>query len=566
MKKINTIILTAVAGMIMVSCNSYLDEDNLSNINSDEYFQESDGFESLVNGAYASLRTMWKGEPWLFNLGVDIFTRGESRLIGGSYENRDVYSSELNEYATLDPQNGDVSSFYTNAYYGIQVCNSAVSKAASVSGLSETTVKQRLAEVRFLRAYYYYLLAEQFGDVALVTDEIKTPVTNFTRTPEKKVYDYIISELKDVVNVLPATQSDFGRITQGAAKNLLGLVYLTRGYKTYGEKTDFSTAATLFDEVINSGQYALQPTFADVYSPDNQKNSEIIFSVQYDASSLGTRYGGNSQMYSYGWILQDKISSGFHAYSEEYGYHDPQFTPTQFLYSLYDTNLDSRYDVTFKSDFYATDDVSSIGLKAGDLRVHFPKYDQPMTTADSIAFMQKHPNCIIVPREQWKQDIEKVGGSGIFPMIWKFRDPTADVCGDTRQCTDTRDIVIFRLADTYLLAAEANLKAGNLDKATQYVNIVRRRAAISGHESEMEVSSSDVNIDFILDEKAREEAGEYNRWMDLKRTGKLIERTLKYNNLAARANSMDSHILVRPIPQSVIDQTTGGDFQQNEGY
>ena len=82
----------------------------------------------------------------------------------------------------------------------------------------------------------------------------------------------------------------------------------------------------------------------------------------------------------------------------------------------------------------------------------------------------------------------------------------------------------------------------------------------------MTIQPSDVNIDFILDERAREMAGEYNRWMDLKRTGKLIERTLKYNNLAAKANKMDSHILVRPIPQAVMDQTTGGNFKQNTGY
>ena len=566
MKKYRIFITAAFMAVGLSSCNGYLDEENLSNVNADEYFQKSEGFESLVNGAYASLRSIWANEPWLFNLGVDIYTRGESYDVGGSYENRDVYSSELNEYGTLDAQNSFVGNFYQNVYYGIQVCNTAINKAGSVSGLSESTVSQRLAEARFLRAYYYYLLTEQFGDVALVTEEINKPQTDFSRTPEKEVYDFIISELNDAIKMLPASQENFGRATQGAAKHLLGLVYLTRGYKTYGQPSDFNQAATLFDEVINSGQYQLQPTYADVYDPDNQTNNEVIFSVQYDTKSFGGQHGGNNQRYLYGFLLDKKVPTGFERYSSRYGYHDNQFMPTQFLYSLFNTSVDSRYDVNFTSEYYATMPDESIGLKEGDLRVYFPKYDQSFTKADSLALMQENPNAIIITPDRWKQDIEHIGGSGMCPMITKFGDPKDDYTGDSRQKKSSRDIFLFRLADTYLLAAEAYYKAGDNVKAAERINAVRRRAALPGHADDMTIQPSDVNIDFILDERAREMAGEYNRWMDLKRTGKLIERTLKYNNLAAKANKMDSHILVRPIPQAVMDQTTGGNFKQNTGY
>ena len=211
------------------------------------------------------------------------------------------------------------------------MCNTAINKAGSLSGISESTVSQRLAEARFLPAYYYYLLTEQFGDVALVTEEINKPQTDFSRTPEKEVYDFIISELNDAIKMLPASQENFGRATQGAAKHLLGLVYLTRGYKTYGQPSDFNQAATLFDEVINSGQYQLQPTYADVYDPDNQTNNEVIFSVQYDTKSFGGQHGGNNQRYLYGFLLDKKVPTGFERYSSRYGYHDNQFMPTQFL-------------------------------------------------------------------------------------------------------------------------------------------------------------------------------------------------------------------------------------------
>lgn len=154
MKKNILYIAYACIALGLTSCDSFLEEENLSNVNSDQYFQKTDGYESLINASYATLRTMWKNEPWLFNLGVDIYTRGESELVSGSYGNRDVYSSELNEYATLDAQNSYVSSFYSNAYYGIQVCNTAINKASSVSGIAESMLNQRLAEVRFLRAQW----------------------------------------------------------------------------------------------------------------------------------------------------------------------------------------------------------------------------------------------------------------------------------------------------------------------------------------------------------------------------------------------------------------------------
>ena len=101
----------------------------------------------------------------------------------------------------------------------------------TVNGISETEIVQSNAEVRFLRAYYYFLLVEQFGDVPLVEDEITSAITHFDRIPEADIYKYIINELSVVVSKLPIKAAEFGRATQGACKNLLSLVYLTRGYK-----------------------------------------------------------------------------------------------------------------------------------------------------------------------------------------------------------------------------------------------------------------------------------------------------------------------------------------------
>ena len=131
----------------------------------------------------------------------------------------------------------------------------------------------------------------------------------------------------------------------------------------------------------------------------------------------------------FGWELWSKIPSGFEIYNTTYNWHKPQFTPTQFLYSLYNTDSDSRYDVTFLSEYYATKDDGKV--KAGDLRVYFPHYDKEFTVNDSLAIMAEHPNAIIITKELWKQDIENIGGSGIFPMIWKFFDSTGSLATPT---------------------------------------------------------------------------------------------------------------------------------------
>ncbi|PCH67925.1 MAG: RagB/SusD family nutrient uptake outer membrane protein [Bacteroidales bacterium] len=546
------------------SCEDFLDEENKSNITAESYFMDTDGYESLVNASYSTLRDVWGNDPWLFCLGVDIYTRGHSEEIGGSVGNREEYSRQLNEYLNLSPENDFVADFYSACYTAIQTCNTAITRANNVSGMSESKIKMLVGEVRFLRAYYYYLLAEQFGDVPLVTDEITSAVTHFDRVTEESVYQFIISELEaslDKVSVIP---EEFGRVTKGAVKNLLSLVHLTRGYKSYADANDFSLAASLADEVINNGTYSLLNSFEEVFISGNENNDEIIFSIQYDPLSLGSDLEGNGQSAQWGWELWT-YEPGFERENPTYNWKKSQFMPTQFLYSLFNTSIDSRYDVTFLSTFYATTDDEVLGIKKGDLKIYFPKRDENFTTQDSINFMNEHPVASIYKYETWKQDFNNIGGTNKFPMVWKFYDPNSEFHNNGNNYRGTRDIFLFRLAETYLIAAEAYLKLGDNSTAAERINTVRKRAAIEGKVSQMEIQISNVNLDLILDERARELTGEYKRWMDLKRTGKLIERTLEYNNLTKMENKLKDFNLLRPIPQSVIDHDSG-EFLQNPGY
>ncbi|MFC0321364.1 MULTISPECIES: RagB/SusD family nutrient uptake outer membrane protein [Olivibacter] len=557
-KKLIIIVVIIFAGF--TSCKKFLTEENLSGITAENYYTNAAGYESLINSCYASLRGIYSPNPNLFEWGTDITTRGEIELVSG--QANEVPAIQLNEYRSLTADNVPIDTFFTVAYRGIQRCNTAVNRAEGIPDLAENIKNRRLAEVRFLRAYFYYLLVENFGNVPIVQEEISSPVTHFAPNSEQEVYDFMIAELNVALPNLEANpaSTEPGRATQGAARHLLALLYLTRGYKSFGEAADFERAAQLAEELIGSSYYALIPTFAEVFQPGNELNREIIFAVQYGAQP---GYNGNGQNILFGWRYWRE--KGFDEVTglRDYNRRISNFMPTQFLYTLYNTTKDSRYDATFLSRFYATKTDGAI--QAGDLRYYFPYPDQPFTIADSIALKASNPNVEIIRLDKWKQAFNNVGGLEKFPMINKFYDPNAGLPYNNEFAyASTKDVFLFRLAETYLLAAEAYFKLGQLDKAAEKLNAIRQRAAKPGQN--MNINAADVSIDFILDEKAREQAGEYKRWLDLKRTQRLA-RAFEYNILTKMANPgglVDKYYL-RPIPQSVIDRDTEG-YPQNPGY
>lgn len=564
MKKASFLLMILFATGLL-SCKKFLEEENLSGITSENFYKDAAGYEKLINACYSSLRDVYHGDPMLFEWGTDVTTRGEFEAVSGTLGDRVIRATQLNEYRTLSSDNSAISSFFSRLYAGIQRCNTAINRAPGISDLSETQRNKRVAEVRFIRAYLYYLLVENFGAVAIVQEEMNAPVTHFLPAAEQEVYSFIIDELNAAAAGADVTTTEFGRVTQGAVKHLLSLIHLTRGYKPFAAGDDFATAARYAEEVISSGNYALLGSFADVFRHDNQRNREIIFSIQYDPTSLekdNSNLNGHGQNIHFGWRIW-RERGFFDGETAMYNRRASDFMPTQFLYSLYNTSRDARYDVTFLSEFYAVRDDGAI--KKGDLRFCFPKPDQPFTAADSLALKAANPHVEIIRFDKWKQDFDGIGGALKFPMIHKFFDPLAASPGSNEDLyKSTRDIFLFRLAETYLIAAEAYLKAGQPGQAASRLNAVRARAAIAGQS--MDVSAADVTLDFILDERARELAGEYKRWLDLKRTRRL-DRAFEHNILTKMTNpgGVDDKYYLRPVPQTVLDRDTEG-YPQNPGY
>jgi hypothetical protein len=156
----------------------------------------------------------------------------------------------------------------------------------------------------------------------------------------------------------------------------------------------------------------------------------------------------------------------------------------------------------------------------------------------------------------------------MFPVLNKYLDPTRT---STNQEEGQRDHPIFRLANTYLMLAEALIRDGKVDEGLVWLNKVRTRAAKTGQEAAMQVTAADLTtslsgpdpIEFILDERARELTGETTRWFDLTRTGRLVSRVRMWNT-AGGPNIQDYHTL-RPIPNVEINSSTGN-MKQNPGY
>lgn len=553
MKKI--IVIIGILVTTLNSCSSFIEEDNRSYASAEEYFLTATGFESLVNTNYSTLKDIYGGDPWLFEAGTDMYSEG-----------RTVEPDGLSKYLNLNSSSQGVDYLYRTCYAAIQQAN----KGLYFSTVTEksSTLNNRIGELKFLRAHAYFLLVQTYGGVPIVLDNINSTVLSFDRNTDEQVYTQI---LKDLEEALPAvsTAAYSGRVNKRAVQHLLAKVYLTRGYETFGKTTDFSTAATLADEAIN-GQ-ALSVTFDNVVKPGNEMNAETVFSVQFSAATnaTGTTTLGNSQCYYFGPYLGGAEVSG-KAPLRSYN-----LCPTVYALSLYEKG-DQRWKGTFMDEVYTRYyDYFDVAVKTGLKLKHF--YEPSWFTTTPVTG----------DRDVWKATNASRMDAGFIYHNWgtysssanvatdyntipvrKFDDPKAPIGTATNTRVSTRDFIVSRLGETYLIAAEAYLKAGVPTTALARLNEVRKRAG-GGTAGVIPVATT-ININTILDERARELLGEYHRWFDLKRTGTLVERTVLYNpkiTNSAVFNGLNGQLkILRPIPQSVLDLNRSSNFKQNPAY
>ena len=540
--KIIGVLLTA--GIFGTACTSYLEEENKSSKTIDIGLSDPKTFDQLVASVYERSReTTTHYEPNVYysleDLGTDIVTRGTT--VSGV--------NDINDYVDFNPLNWVVSLYWRNQYSIIAASNVAIDNADLIQGVLPAVKTSGIGEVKFFRAWSYFNLVENYGGVPLLLNQVKTSTTNYTRATEEAVYTQIIKDLNEALAGVDETPSTYGRVSKDAVRHLLSKVLLTKGYKSFGAPADFTSAATLAETIIS--RHPLVPSFASLTSISNQRNSEVFFSYLFGSSAVSRGWGNSRhQLYKFPYYDYPGMIRG-NLYQKGL---DP--LPTPFFFTLFDDN-DQRADATFRreiiadKDYTATVGGSTVTVTAGNRAIYFPKV---AWTAAQIAAV---PYKVINPDKYFQID-------GITnahtPMFKKFDEPGVAFKQPNELSEGTRDMVMMRSGEAYLIAAEAYLKSSNPTLAAARLTTLRSRSGLT-----TAVNAGDVTLDFILDERARELIGEVNRWMDLKRTGKLIERTLLYNPHAAMNNSLKAKHLLRPIPQFEIDNTNGSVIQ-NPSY
>lgn len=531
----------------MGGCEADLTEYNPSGLTPETVFTTPEGFESLVSAAYSYAR-WWYGKEdgySISEIGTDLWMSG----------NGDTHPT-LTTYDQLQPTEEAVDLFWEKLYTAINLINAGLGRIEE-AGLTGDVRSVREAELRFLRAFYYWHIVETWGGVHFSLEETVGVQTEANRTPVETFYEQIFEDLDFAVANLPEMTSDYGRVTKPAAEAFLARMHLTRG--------NDQQALELANGVIDNYSFALEPNYADLWSMDNLENAEIVWAVNYSVNiSLndaenevlfpnGHPRGGHNghlmflQLYDREPGMRRDIENGrpFNRYM-----------PTTFLLDLFDEEHDSRYAGSFGQVWFAnSEDNLPEGMALGDTAIFITKNEVADDVQDAVIYGLYD-----------RGDIYNADGSpvqrGVYPDLQKFKDPTRPTI---QEQVSGRDAFVIRLAEMYLIAAEAQFNVGNSAAAAAAINVLRERAAFPGQEAEMIVGPGDITLDFILDERARELAGEQLRWFDLKRTGKLLER-VRQHNPDGSPNIQDFHVL-RPIPQRQIDAVSNKEeFTQNTGY
>lgn len=558
--KIYLFLLTLVA-FFGTSCEGYLEEELVSDVSSGTYYTTPQGFEDAVKATYSWMKPFFSVERGftMTVFGTDTYTNGAD----GGWKMYNRYTGDLN------PNNGYARDTWRDFYRGINQANATINRGAKIDAISQSTKDQRIAEVRFLRALYYFVLVQTYGDIHLTLEETEGVELEANRTAAGEVYSQaIIPDLEFAISVLPDVQDEYGRATKPAAEFLLAKVLLTRSYKSYGESNDASRAESLFSNVINNYDFKLLDDFSSLWDIDNEQNDEVVFVVQNSKSQVDEGLDGQGHRGHLYFLMEYDVLPGM-TRDITNGRPWKRFRPTNFLLGLWDRATDARYDKTFKHVWFSNREsniptwtseeaaaghvdaglVGSPKFTVGDTAVYIPG---PGTDAEWGADRQAKTRYAVYSSDEWDERR--------FPSMNKWIDPTRP---DRQKTQGQRDFILMRLADAYLLRAEARLAQNNTAGAADDLNMIRRRGAWPGQEAAVEIDAGDVTLDFILDERARELVGEGHRWWDLVRTNKLVER-VRLHNEQGGPNIQDFHVL-RPIPQDQIDRTLGG-YGQNPGY
>ena len=558
----------------------------------DNIFTSSEQVDQLLTSCYRFVRRMYcpynnssELDLWSYTMGngTDIFDVPTIRM-----------GYRFNDYSIINPEYGVFNATFTAFYKLISLSNTALSVAGREGIVFDDDAARAYAtgQARFFRAFAYRNLAELFGGVPLVTEMSTAPRYDYERATRMETYQYAIDEMEAIMNDFPVTTPTAGQLVRAAVQHNLCQLYIDKGVLQQEEggdsKASFNTALSYANAIIDGGTYKLMterfgtrkdkdPVFwwstsrarqTDAYSYANagypiegnlywdlfqvgnqdyqSGNTEAIWCAQGDMDVMRERNSYGATFYYpgiYGPVFRDQGGSVIGGTLQDVGGTGMcQITPTTYARDLI-------YEGKWGDDLRNSDAVfrrTFLGNRSGS------EYYGKLIPWDVLY---------------------KVGDDGkwadaaytlIYPISCKIGpdwDPFFDA--GYSQVAITRDDYLIRLPETILLRAEIKWRLGDNAGAAEDINMLRRRAQCG-----YLVTASDVSVDLILDERARELIYEESRWNTLLRMGGTVatDRIKKYSYWDYPRTTLNKTLNLWPIPQKVIDTNKDVPMAQNPGW
>ncbi|MFZ0283240.1 MAG: RagB/SusD family nutrient uptake outer membrane protein [Bacteroidales bacterium] len=551
--------------VLITGCSEkWLDEKPPQLISTASLYTTLSGFEAGLNGMYALVRQEREGSDAndaTFAQGTPNQLRYELKATGtdnmcanrlGRFADVSTYWKDINS-----PQNIHITNQFIWLYRVVNTVNTIITNAESNdnvewSGGNTSPVENKarvIGEAKAVRAWAYRHLTYMWGDVPLSLQEAlgSTIRTDWTRTPKAEIIKQIINDLSFAVKSLPVEPSVRGKITRGAAQHYLAEMYLTVN------KPD--SALYWADQVINTPQYKLiterfgpnktnpgnifSDMFLDVNANRDQGNTEALWVWQWGYGTIG---GGSNIMRrwhgsEYGELKVGGIKPLVYTV-ERGGRSQARYSFTKFAMDLYEPQ-DERGSYHIIRKFFILNNAAANSPWGAD------RLPAGYAYGDTIWMHWDH------------EIVWKTGFVPTYDWPWSRKFDHTDPLNPTASYSN-KDQPYLRLAETYLIKAEAEFRLNQPDQAANTINVLRQRANAS------QITAGEVNIDFILDERSRELINEEHRRYTLLRTHKWLERT-RLHNFNGGQNIAERDTLF-PIPQIVIDANLTSPMEQNPGW